>query len=551
MTFPYTYISCPCNDVSVPVNKAIEYDADIEDQERTFDTTSSRTSYSLYPIDHLMYCEDCQQIRCPRCTIEEIVCWYCPSCLFEIPSSQIKSEGNRCQRNCFNCPVCLAPTTVNALEVSDGHRPAGPFVLACAYCNWTSREIGIQLDKLTHMSAQLSMVFNRNLRGTSSKLSLVPEPAVDLSKPENPDIVFANLKSFLKTQLSESHPDNPLLTPSGDINYSSPSSFARIMSLYTNLGPGYGRNSNQKPSVMRESISLEEGLRVTSPTSDKDAINKLCTEGYPSTTTPMQRAEQIHTPCNFTSDLRPVPMLLRTKRASRCRTCRHILVKPEAKLENTRYRIRLIALNYVPTISIKPLQPPPSQSHKIDLNSIQPLQTSAFILSLRNPLFDPVNVTLATPNRTPGQWGHKVTILCPQFDIGANADAWDEALDADKPTQPKEVRSSKRFGDPRPEYMGQEGRMAEAGKVWEKGRNWTSVVVEVGVVDVHADDDGEEWGEEDEDVIEIPVFVRVEWEAEAEEKEKGKEGGKEKRELAYWVVLGVGRVGKLSEKLAS
>ena len=395
------------------------------------------------------------------------------------------------------------------------------------------------------MSAQLSKVFNRNLRETSGKPTVVPEPPVDLSKEDNPDIVFTNLRSFLRTQLSDTHPDNPLLTPSGDINYNSPSTLARIMSLYTNIGPGYGKKSNQKLSMMRESVSLEEGLRMISPTFDTVTINELRTAGYPNTTTPAQRSEQVHIPCHFTSDLRPIPMLLCTKRANRCRTCRHILVKPEAKVESTRYRIRLLALNYIPTINIKPLHPSPSPQQKLDLNSLRPLQTSQFILALRNPLFDPVNVTLATPNRTPGRWGHKVTILCPQFDIGANADAWDEALDANKPAQSKEVRSSKRFGDTRPEYVGQEGRVAEAGKVWEKGRNWTSVVVEVGIVDVHADDDGEEWGEEDEDVLEIPVFVRVEWEAEVEE--KGKEGGKEKRELAYWVVLGIGRVERLNQ----
>ncbi|KAI4120922.1 MAG: hypothetical protein LQ338_006673 [Usnochroma carphineum] len=400
------------------------------------------------------------------------------------------------------------------------------------------------------MSAQLSKVFNKNLRETSGKPALVPEPTLDLSKPDNPDIIFANLKSFLKTQLSGSYPDNPLLTPSGDINYSSPSSLARIMSLYTNLGTGYGKKSNQKPSQMRESVSLEEGFRPIIPTSDSDAIDKLRTEGYRSTTTPTQRSEQSHTPCNFTSDLRPIPMLLRTKRANRCRTCRHILVKPEPKVESTRFRIRLLALNYIPTVNVKPLHPSPSPQHKLDLENIQPLQTSQFLLSLRNPLFDPVSVTLATPNRTPGRWGHKVTILCPQFDIGANTDAWDEALDTNKSAQQREARSSKRFGDTRPEYVGQDGKVAEAGKVWEKGRNWTSVVVEVGVVDVHGDDD--EWGDEDEDVLEIPVFVRVEWEAEIEE--KGKEGGKEKRELAYWVVLGVGKirkVGNLGEVVAA
>lgn len=440
--------------------------------------------------------------------------------------------------------------TVNAIDVPDHHRPYGPFILACGYCNWTSQEIGIELDKVTHMSAQLSKVFNKNLRETSGKPALVPEPTLDLSKPDNPDIIFANLKSFLKTQLSGSYPDNPLLTPSGDINYSSPSSLARIMSLYTNLGTGYGKKSNQKPSQMRESVSLEEGFRPIIPTSDSDAIDKLRTEGYRSTTTPTQRSEQSHTPCNFTSDLRPIPMLLRTKRANRCRTCRHILVKPEPKVESTRFRIRLLALNYIPTVNVKPLHPSPSPQHKLDLENIQPLQTSQFLLSLRNPLFDPVSVTLATPNRTPGRWGHKVTILCPQFDIGANTDAWDEALDTNKSAQQREARSSKRFGDTRPEYVGQDGKVAEAGKVWEKGRNWTSVVVEVGVVDVHGDDD--EWGDEDEDVLEIPVFVRVEWEAEIEE--KGKEGGKEKRELAYWVVLGVGKirkVGNLGEVVAA
>ncbi|KAL9600560.1 MAG: hypothetical protein Q9219_003106 [cf. Caloplaca sp. 3 TL-2023] len=437
--------------------------------------------------------------------------------------------------------------TVNSIGLSDHHRPAGPFILACGYCNWTTQEIGVQLDKVTHMSAQLMKVFNKNQRELSGKPTLAPEPAIDLSRADNPDVVFGNLKGFLKTQLNNTQQDNPPLTPSGDLNYSSPNSLARIMSLYTNLGPGYGKKSNQRPSVMRESLSLEEGLRLTSPNSDTDAINKLRTEGYSSTTTSTQRSEQTHSSCNFTSDLRPIPMLLRTKRASRCRTCRHILVKPEPKVETTRYRIRLLALSYIPTINIKPLHASLAEHHQIDLSNIRPLQTLQFILALQNPLFDPVSVTLATPNRTPGRWEHKVVILCPQFEIGANADAWDEALESNKTTQEKEARSSKRFWSTKPEYVGQDGKVAEAGKVWEKGRNWTSVVVEVGTLDVHADDDdGEEWGLEDEDVLEIPVFVRMEWEAEAEAEEKGKEGGKEKRELAYWVVLGVGRIGRLS-----
>ena len=95
MNFPYTYISCPCNDVSTPSNKGTMVQDDEEEQERTFDPRSRRANFSLYPLEHLLYCEDCQQIRCSRCTVEEIVCWYCPSCLFEMPLSVLKSEGPR------------------------------------------------------------------------------------------------------------------------------------------------------------------------------------------------------------------------------------------------------------------------------------------------------------------------------------------------------------------------------------------------------------------------------------------------------------------------
>ena len=95
MNFPYTYISCPCNDVSTAISTSAKTQDDEEEQERTFDPKSRRANFSLYPLEHLLYCEDCQQIRCPRCTAEEIVCWYCPSCLFEMPLSVLKSEGPR------------------------------------------------------------------------------------------------------------------------------------------------------------------------------------------------------------------------------------------------------------------------------------------------------------------------------------------------------------------------------------------------------------------------------------------------------------------------
>jgi len=61
----------------------------------TFNPHDPRASFSLFPYDRLLFCDECQQIRCPRCWTEEIVNWYCPTCLFEVPSSIVKSDGNR------------------------------------------------------------------------------------------------------------------------------------------------------------------------------------------------------------------------------------------------------------------------------------------------------------------------------------------------------------------------------------------------------------------------------------------------------------------------
>lgn len=107
--FPYTYISCPCVDAPVPDparNRRSKDPSqkgspeqpsreDDEEEEKTFDPRAPRSNFSLYPPEQLLYCEDCHEIKCPRCITEEIVCWFCPNCLFETPSSSVRSEGNR------------------------------------------------------------------------------------------------------------------------------------------------------------------------------------------------------------------------------------------------------------------------------------------------------------------------------------------------------------------------------------------------------------------------------------------------------------------------
>ncbi|KAI1003411.1 hypothetical protein K3495_g4794 [Podosphaera aphanis] len=585
-------LGCPCSESThLPrtlaadrVARAEEGPDEEDEEERTFDLRSPRSNFTLYPVEHLLYCEDCQQIRCPRCVLDEIVTWYCPNCLFEVPSSTVKSEGNRCTRSCFQCPICTAPLAVSSLEpLAEGlgaklASPSGPYILNCTYCRWTTQEIGIYFEKPNGIFAQLAKVKNggepmipakdrrrdsekrkdgetRRRRLTSPPMivaedELSPTEKVTLFDPNeelDPESQFSNLKAFYQSQLAESSSVNPLGL-SGDYNYGSPGSFLRIMGYYSG-GSSADKRAKVRTSVMREAGDALEGLQILSlaPNADDKIINHLRSGGWDSTTTSTQRQDSTNFDKRFLSDLRPIPCLLRTKRSKRCRTCRHILSKPEAKLQSTRFRIRLIALNYVPSISIKHL-------HTTTQSLLTPMKPVQFLLTFKNPLFDRVKVTLATPAQTPGRFPSKVTILCPEFEIGANTDVWDEALREDKSN--RDSISDKR----KTKTEASEGQpQAEAGKAWEKGRNWVSIVLEVilgnlkldvSKSDVKKDLESEkEFLKEDDDICEIPVFVRVEWETDTAHDEASglmgtskASGFREKRELAYWCVLGVGRI---------
>ncbi len=490
---------------------------------------------------------------------------------------------------------------------------------------WTTLDIGIKFDKPTNIRAQLTKMTtepsttaasrtrgSRAFSDLKSPLSMyssvddqIPpvgeskpgeEPPTDTSThtPRTRDAQFAALKAFYKDQISSTTTSG---VDPGDFagQFSSPNTLQRIMSIYTQsrLSSLYG-NSNKKsrarPPVMREALTESEGLSIPAPDSEMTVIKRMASDdcGWEGLASIEQRASQSPS-ARFVEDLLPLPTLLRTKRSKRCKSCKHILVKPEFKPQSVRYRIKLIAISYIPLPTLRPLVLPPTSSQpqpqqQPNLDALTPQKPIQLLLTLKNHMFDPIRITLATPSVTPGRVASKVTILCPQFDIGANKDAWSEALET--------ASTSSR--------MSNYEKVAEAGKVWEKGRNWTTVVLEVVPGSLpgkkisttmpsaslagsrnndssdNDDDDGDDdsddngtggglsgnldWSgqgadpsqqiQPDEDVLEIPVFVRMEWDSDSqiESEEGGKDSlgavgaGGVKRELAYWMVLGVGRI---------
>ncbi len=465
---------------------------------------------------------------------------------------------------------------------------------------WTSLDIGIKFDRPTNIRAQLDKIANGGKPKAPSKPAETPDLArrssylsrepysqtstitegppptqqEDRTKEASldPAARFSALKAFYKNQLTAtSAADSNHPSFSGDFSYSSPASLSRILNLYSTSG-SFQPKKKPKPQLMREALYPSEGLLVPSPDaiiSTQTKLLSISSGGFINTTTLSQRHFQTgpgggNPEARFVDELRPMPAPLTTKRAKRCKECRHILVKPEPKPTSTRHRIKLVALSYIPHISLKPLSGTSAAGGGASTSSgptallfggdvvLEPGHATQWVLKLTNPLFDAVRVNLATPAVTPGKYGHRVTILCPQFEIGPNSDAWEEALNTKS--------GGAGAGAAGKTSNGGNGGVAEAGKVYEKGRNWTSVVVEVVPVSI-TQSIGEAAGEEeevqaraadeDEEVLEIPIRVRLEWRQgdlddaatkKARLNEEGVEDGS--RELAYWMVLGVGRLGK-------
>lgn len=306
-------------------------------------------------------------------------------------------------------------------------------------------------------------------------------------------------------------------------------------SLFSRMRPP-SRDTDDKPLEYEQVKILEDEAELVSRLESLTSLED--------STTSRQRAKQPGIP-RWERALWPISMQLRAKKSKRCRACRHILVKPENKPTSTRFRIKMLALyrpircilisrNYIPVIQIKPYTPTnPSNTPTSDTH-LNPGTTHSFILTITNPLYDPIQVTLSTPATAPGPLPHTTTVLRPEFTVGANADIWNDDEETISFNNKDKRRS--RFG------------------IFEQKRNMISVFMEiVPAIPSETKGEGKAEGKGEGGVpVEIPIFVKVIYQTEDVEKEdtltlvsqgmeeKGK--GKVEREIGYWAVVRVGSI---------
>lgn len=452
------------------------------------------------------------------------------------------------------------------------------YALQCQYCDWSSLDVGLRFSRSTKITEQLARL--RKAKDSSRDAQEGNDSSTAGGGPKVPDRedsedTFTNLINFYKSQMSDSTDGQAQQSnPYSNSPYSSPANLARIMSLYGGLPYNALKKSREKPQPMREALNAAEGLSsflASDPGIDTATINEMQRLGWDGTTSREQRdSAPANCEAQFASQLWPAATPLRTRRGRRCRSCRQFLARPEQKVGSMKYKIRLLAVNHIPRLSLRPLTSLSSStpSGSIPVNpafhlhatplpepeKLRPHHTKQYVLTLRNPIFEVVRISLATPAVTPGKVASRVTILCPSFTVGPAGEVWDDALAATSLT-PAPVaggRSAAMASLTGSSDSAAGERQPEAGKVWERGRNWTSVVVEIVPGAPGAAQDAE--SDEDDDVLEVPVFVRAEWDAEVKPGDSGhsRRGTEDsaavpgtekiKKELGYWVVLGAGTI---------
>ncbi|GAW02247.1 hypothetical protein LENED_003886 [Lentinula edodes] len=423
------------------------------------------SAYSFHPLHTLFFCEECDAVRCNRCVSVEVSGYYCPNCLFEVPSASVRAEKNRCARNCFMCPNCrntLSVVPSDPPDAGDGRLSAPistvgepPFFLYCNHCRWDSSEVGITFEKPTGLAAQLQ------------KLEDYAPESLEFDRLKEH---FEPILPAASAALARDIPGVAKYTPHARSGRPS--------------GKDRSANKDEMPEY-KSRLDINHASTYGSGGGDVDVELMRRLEDVSEIASLEQRWNYSWSTSLETRDLKPLRIPLHSKRSKRCPACTHILIKPEQKAQSVRYKIKLVAANYLPAITValphqiemlghisaeaaKRSTKAPVDDDKDTRGGLQAGKTYPFHMSLTNPLYDPIQVRLSVQRMhvaaavSSGEGGtidkarrppFAISIPTTPFSVAPFAEAWeyedDEemfGLDDDE----LEARLSGREKEPKP-----------------------------------------------------------------------------------------------------
>ena len=313
----------------------------------------------FHDLSSLYFCEECDAIRCPRSISYEGMVHYCPNCLFEVPSASVRSQRNRCMRNCTNCPSCLNNLSIigignddndndknenwKLIELDELMKPdysklEPPFVLDCNHCGWNSidKENGI-FDKPTGIGNKIE----------ERKCKEVEE--------------YDNLRDKLENLFNNSLIVNEFQPDVEDVN---------IKSIY----PADTIEDYNEFKIINKLKTLNEN--------DIDSLTSM-----------KNRLEFSNITSIYSNDQIPERTKLQTKYSKRCKKCRQILIKSDNKV-NTKHKIKMTANTYIPTISIKSVRSVLSRLNNYQQGELKCGKNYLFEMKVINPLYDVMRIKM-------------------------------------------------------------------------------------------------------------------------------------------------------------
>ncbi|KAB0395753.1 hypothetical protein E2I00_002420 [Balaenoptera physalus] len=289
------------------------------------------------PLSQLYFCRYCSELRSLECVSHEVDSHYCPSCLENMPSAEAKLKKNRCA-NCFDCPGCMHTLSTRATSIST-QLPDDPakttvkkaYYLACGFCRWTSRDVGMADKSVASGGWQ---------------------------EPENPHTQRMNKLIEYYQQLAQKEKverDRKKLARRR--NYM-PLAFSDKYGLGTRLQrPRAGTTISTLAGLSLKEGEDQKEIKVE-PAQAVDEVEPLPEDYYTrpvnltEVTTLQQRLLQPDFQPICASQLYPRHKHLLIKRSLRCRKCEHNLSKPEFNPTSIKFKIQLVAVNYIPEVRI-------------------------------------------------------------------------------------------------------------------------------------------------------------------------------------------------------
>ncbi|SNX83455.1 related to dynactin subunit p62 [Melanopsichium pennsylvanicum] len=474
--------------------------------------SSSASRYAFQPLEALYFCDECDEIRCNRCVTVDISSYYCPNCLFEVPGAGVKAEKNRCARNCFECPCCQNTLSVLASDLTSSHTlsldptdPAAsqgvpPYYLGCSFCRWDSKSIGLVFEKPTGLSLQLqrsedsapdvlefdrlkdhfdpyvkvqtqaaitsagigSSTSSRSRSATTSSASALPSSSsaaasgrsARANAARNAATAALQSSKLLRdlSHLAHSEHLSGGLGPSHGSGPIEPDELKR----YQALNPWQPQTDSRSSSSQQVSSTMGVVAKREKHRRDYVArIQPVSNQPFASLDHKLSSLQQRWSSMSIAdqpvraAELRPTRVPLKSKLSKRCAACRHIVIKPDIKATSPRFKIKLVAIDFLPEIQIclAAAQPyldplrfrkdansgsssmlagtaagplrrrPPSvlasqlnsggadlsatgsslfaAAHNVDVDALEAGQTYSFEIKITNPLDDPVQVDLS------------------------------------------------------------------------------------------------------------------------------------------------------------